>query len=295
MSSPERHLDLDALADVLSGEVSLAGEEHLAGCVQCRTALDDLRAAAAQVTAELAALPAIALPDDIPDRLHDALGTDSTGRDDPAGPDPTAAVPTGSATVTPFPAATPRPATRWLPAAAAAVVLLAGAGYGLSRLGDDTGTSTAASSDAGAEAAGPPLDLTRNSSGADYTDRASLSAAVGDLLEGRRQAQDSAGAPAAPAPTPTEQGAKALAAPEADPLARLRANTALADCLLALLPPDDPAVQPLALDYASFRGTPAMVVVLPGAAANKLDVFVVGPDCSQANDNVLFYTSVDRP
>ena len=69
----------------------------------------------------------------------------------------------------------------------------------------------------------------------------------------------------------------------------------LAAYAVALLPPDDPSVQPLAIDYASFRGQPAMVVVLPGSVADKLDVFVVGPGCSRANDSVLFYTSVDKP
>ncbi|MCU1591491.1 MAG: hypothetical protein JWP11_2747, partial [Frankiales bacterium] len=81
----------------------------------------------------------------------------------------------------------------------------------------------------------------------------------------------------------------------ADPLARLRSNAGLAECLLALLPPDDPSVKPLALDYGSYKGTPAMVVVLPGSAPRKLDVFVVGPGCSRANDSTLFYTSVDKP
>jgi hypothetical protein len=35
--------------------------------------------------------------------------------------------------------------------------------------------------------------------------------------------------------------------------------------------------------------------VLPSALPKKLDVFVVGPSCSQANDSTLFYTSVDKP
>lgn len=284
--SPEQHLDLDALADVLTGEPSLGAEEHVAGCARCRTALSDLRAAQAEVAGALAALAAPAMPADVAGRLHDALRT--------------AAATAGGATttVTPFPRAESRPGrgtngARWLPAAAAAVVLLGGAGFVASRLGGGADGSRAGGSATAAKSA-PELAVERNSSGADYTDRASLAAAVADLLAGKRSGQDSSALSAqAPAGTAQQKATAPTAAP--DPLARLRGKAGLADCLLALLPPDDPSVQPLALDYAAFRRKPAMVVVLPGAAPNKLDIFVVGPACSRANDSVLFYTSVDRP
>jgi hypothetical protein len=291
-SHPERHLDPDELADVLAGEASADAEEHVAGCDRCRTDLADLEAASTQVTADLAALPALGLPADVARRLHAALDDAADGPSDvPVEPTP------GAATVTPFPAADGNPrAARWLAAAAAVVVLLAGGMYAFTQLRGDR-TSPSADTAAGAAKAGSELALARNSSGTDYTDRASLSAALPDLLSGRRQAAGSALAQGAPAPTVAgpQRGANTLAVPAADPLAPLRDNKGLADCLVALLPPDDPSVQPLAIDYASFRGRPAMVVVIPGSVANKLDVFVVGPTCSQANDSVLFYTSVDRP
>ena len=281
--TPDDHLDLDALADVLAGEASLGAEEHVAGCAVCRAELDDLRAAQARVTAELAALTAPTVPGDIAARLLRALADEEA---DPA------TQPTTGTTVTPFPSATARanPA-RWLAAAAAVVVLLVGGLFGISQLHDDSSSSTSASSDAGGTSA-KELALARNSSGTDYTDRASLAAALPALLSGERAADSMVAAPAPAAPQ-KNAGANTFAAP--DPLAPLRETKGLAECLLALLPADDPSVKPLAVDYASFRGQPAMVVVLPGSVANKLDVFVVGPGCSRANDSVLFYTSVDKP
>ena len=291
------HLDLDALADLLADD-SGPGAAHLTNCTDCTVSLAELRTATTGVAAALAELLQPQLPADIQARLNAALATA------PA-----------QAQVTTLPAARPAPARRWLPAAAAVVLLLAGAGYGLSRLGDDKG-STAANSEAGAAATTAGIDVVRNSTGTDYTDRSSLAAAVPQLLAGSAAA-DSAGpkraapfngtapqnaAPPNAAASGAGAGAAAGTAPGTggaaagpDPLARLRDNAGLADCLLALLPPDDPSVRPLALDYGSFKGTPAMVVVLPGAAPSKLDVYVVGAGCSQANDSTLFYTSVDKP
>jgi hypothetical protein len=71
--------------------------------------------------------------------------------------------------------------------------------------------------------------------------------------------------------------------------------TGLASCLAALLPPEEPDLRPLALDYASFGGAPALAVVLPDPDPAKLQVFVVGPGCSQADDGVLRFVRVARP
>jgi hypothetical protein len=220
------------------------------------------------------------------------MAGDDTAGDDVAGD---SAPVTGTATVTTLPPAGGRTAMRWLPAAAAVVLLLAGVGYGITRLGNDDGGATAASGNAAKGGAASTLDLRRSSTGTDYSDRASLAAAVPSLLAGR---DVKAGVTAQTAPAATEAAKDSLpltmAAPDA--LARLRSTEGLAQCLVALLPPDDPSVVPLALDYAMFRGAPAMVVVLPAAdSPAKLDIFVVGPACSPANDSVLFYTSVDKP
>jgi hypothetical protein len=285
VTTPNDHCDLDALADVLADDGPAAAAAHLSGCAECRAALDELRTASARVTAELSALPATPLPRDVAGRLAASLQSESTA---------------GSATVT---ALSPRRqrAMRWLPAAAALAVLLAGVGYGLSQLGGGAEqTSTAGRSSNGAgNVTGPSLDLVRNSTGADYDGRAALAAAVPGLLGGTATAQQDtamqAPAGAAPLNAPASGAPESSAKTAGDPLARLRSDAGLAECLLALLPPEDPSVRPLALDYATFRGAPAMVVVLPGSIAGKLDVFVVGPACSRADDSTLFYTSVDRP
>jgi hypothetical protein len=282
------HLDLDALAD-LAAEPTQDISEHLAGCEQCQEAVEEVRAAQSPVSAALAALPALDLPTDVAADIAGALAAESRA--------------TGTASVTTLPPASEARARRWLPAAAAVLVLLAGAGYGISRLGSSDNASSTSAGAARAKDSAAALNVVRNDSGADYTGRAELAAAVPSLLTGTAAAAQTRSALTAPAPAGatvplTAAGANPSASSSpapTDPLARLRDNAGLADCLLALLPPDDPSVRPLALDYAQFKGSPALVVVLPSALPKKLDVFVVGPGCSQANDSTLFYTSVDKP
>ena len=274
------HLDLDALADVLAGEPVPA---HLAGCAACTAELDELRAADAQVSAALHGLADPPLPAGLAERLDAALAREARG---------------SAAGVTLLPTARNRRAARWLPAAAAAVLVIGGIAYGVTQLGGEQ--QTAGSSASAGKAAATPA-VVRNATGTDYTGRADLAAAVPRLLAGTTL---SVAAPAAPAAgvggSAQSDNAQRTAgsvpgparAAAADPLAGLRADPGLADCLAALLPPEDPSVRPLALDYGEFRGKPAMVVVLPGTRAKSLDVFAVGPGCSRANDSVLFYTSV---
>lgn len=276
------HLDLDELADVLAG-VAPEATEHTTRCAECRAALDDLRVASARVGSALADLPPVTLPADVADRLTAALHGGGTA--------------TGTATVTTLPVhreATARTSGRgaWLGAAAAVAVLLAGAGFVVTRSGSHPSASTAAGGASAKSGSAATLNLVRNSTGNDYTTRQSLAAAVPILLSGK-EAADQVAAPMVKSAPNNAAGANPQAA--TDPLARLRSDAGLADCLLALLPPDDPSVRPLALDYAQYKGTPALVVVLPSAVAGKLDVFVVGPGCSRANDSTLFYTSVTRP
>lgn len=258
------HLDIDALADAVAGEADPAATAHLASCRECRAALDELQEASEQVSAQLRALPPVQVPPDVVPTL----------RTRPADVTTLPTMPTGG--------------SRWqrmLPAAAAVVLLVAGGGYALSRLagsGSDSAGSSSSSAGTAARAAAPTAGFPRSSTGTDYTGRPDLARAVPSLLAGPGAPQAMAGS------------SKAAGTNGADPLARLRAPAGLADCLLALLPPDDPSVRPLALDYASFRGRPALVVVLPAVDADKLDVYVVGPGCSRGNDSTLFYTSVPR-
>jgi len=295
----ENHLDLDALADALAQDDDQA-DQHFAECTECTESLADLRDADQTLSAQLAALDQPTMPDDLAARLEAALQAEP----------PAAPAEENGASVTTLPVSQPAPApTRWLAAAAAAVLVLGGIGVGITQLGgrSDEQSTSANGGAADSTLAAPAPGFVRNDTGNEYGDRAALTAAVPGLVAGTAASQRSGGAAAAaPAPGTADDAGSApapkAAAPEtqsfqvtADPLARLREEPGLKDCLTALLPPDDASVQPLALDYGTFKGAPAMVVVLPSALSRKLDVFIVGPACSQANDSTLFYTSVSAP
>ena len=318
-STGATHLDLDALADLLAGEGTDAQVDHVASCAGCAGRLDELSAADAEVAAVLAALPAPPVPAGLADRLQAALAAEPPLT--PVEPSFPVLAPVagdaparsaGPATVTPFPRAAQRQPRRWVPAVAAAAVLLAGGTLGGAALlsggglgGGDDSSDTAASAGGGNESAADPLaGLAVSETGTDYSAEGTLAGALPSLLSG------GATAAAAPAPPPPEAAApedEALAADSAQPqteqramtsvgLDRLRDPAALASCLQALLPPEDDALRPLALDYASYGGSPALVVVLPATdTADKVDVFVVGPDCAVGNDSTLFFTRLDRP
>lgn len=272
MTPEQQHLDLDELADVLVG---VSDSAHVDGCPACRAGLAELRAADEQVRAQLGALPDPPLPAGLADRLDAALAALAAERP-------------GSVTTLPA-ARPPRSANRWLPAAAAAVLLLGGGAFAFSQTrGGDTADTTSAG-DSAAGAAETTSDLVRNDSGRAYDGRDALVAAVPELLVGSTT-RVMAAPPAADAQAPAPAAAQAQVV---DPLARLRTPEGLAECLLAVLPPDDPSVRPRALDYGTYKGQPAMVLLLPSPLPNKVDAYVLGPGCSRADAQVLFYTVAD--
>jgi hypothetical protein len=271
------HLDLDALADVLA-QPGEALPEHLTGCADCQAALTALETAVGQVGTALTALPQPPVPDDLAGRLDAAVARERRG----AGAAP-------ATTVTPL-AAAPGRRPRWLLVAgglAAAAVLVTG---GLLAHG---GSSTPPTADR-QQATGAAPGIARSSTGNAYAkDGKALAAALPGLLKGDAPAASAdAGATAAEsapkAPAPTRPLASV------DPLAALRTSDALASCLASLSDPSDPGV-PLALDYATFDGQPALVVVLPATKPDKVDVFVVGAGCSAKDAALLFFTRLPRP
>jgi len=310
------HLDLDGLADHLAGEVD-AGL-HLTTCGGCTARLAELEAAEHLVLAALRSIDDPPLPAAVADPLMAAVAAE-----------PPLVEPTATSPAAPAPVPASRGATvvaleerrgrrAWMPAAAAGVVLAAGGllGYAVvsgSQDGDSSESATAGRvGDApAAEARGAFPTL---ASGLDYADPTALTAALPSVLDGSARqdsAQDQpladAQLPGSPLPdtqlpaTPQPAGSvpagdpSALTAPAADPLARLRDPVALADCLAVVLDPADPSQQPLALDYATYRGQPALAVVLPDPDPARLSVFVVGPACSRADDDLQFFTRVTRP
>ena len=270
------HLDLDALADVLADGPAGADATHLASCPACRARLDELAAALPAVSSALAALPAPVPPAGLEERLLAAVA-------DAARP--------GTADVLPMSSRR----TRWLPAlgaVAAAAVLVTG---GILVAQQGTGSRTPNDSAAGAKT------YAVNDSGTDYRGTpASLSAALPRLLAGGAvgtRALDAAAPMAESQKAESRKGASpaaGLSAASPDPLAELRTTAGLARCLASLTDPADEGL-PLALDYASFEGTPALVVVLPSVKAGKVDVMVVPAGCAQADGQVLYFTRLPKP
>ena len=297
----DTHLDLDGLADHLAGETD--ARAHLTTCGGCTARLAELEAAEVMVIAALHSLADPPLPADVADRISAALRAEAP-----------VVTRSAAATVTPLPVARTPQRRSWLPSVAAAAVLVAGGlvGYGVLANGgsDDAATTSApaAGADGRAEAASYPTVA----SGLDYADPAAVAGALSGVLDGSaggissaQQVPDAAAqdAPAASLGTSDPAASQAqpvvsdppvtLAAP--DPLARLREPAGLADCLATLLDPARPDDRPLALDYASYAGAPALAVVLPDADPSKVAVFVVGPACSRADDDLAFFTRLARP
>jgi hypothetical protein len=128
------HLDTDALAEfragLITGRRGVKIAAHLAGCDRC-TALDDQLAG---VSALLASVPAPPMPDSVAQRLDTVLAAEVTRRNYP---ERAQVHRPGESGAHDRPAAKRgfRLATwRVLVPAAAAVVLLAGGGYGLTRI-----------------------------------------------------------------------------------------------------------------------------------------------------------------
>jgi hypothetical protein len=261
------HLDLDTLADVLAGEAS---PEHLQACTSCQARLAELSAALPAVDAALSALP-------LPEPPADLVLTVT------------------AAPLTVLPVLGEHRRVRWLPTlagiAAAAVLVTGGVLYA------HRGTKHPATDLAGAGAA----HYTVSSTGTDYAPdgkalRAQLPVLLGvvapkEATTTQDNTAQSGTALSAPVPSAARMGP---AQTGADPLALLRTTAGLASCLASLTDPSTPGL-PLALDYAQFKNQPALVVVLQADKPDKVDVFVVGPRCAQADAKVLFFTRLPKP
>jgi len=160
VSGQMTHLDTDVLAEFRAGLITRRRgariAAHLAGCDRC-TALDDQLAG---VCSLLAAVPVPAMPDSLAQRLDAVLAAEVAQRGmtqgdqaeradgDGTGESPAPRRPGGDRGF--------RLLTLRVLAPAAAVVLLAAGGYGLSRIGLGSSTESAASTSAGrAEQAAP--------------------------------------------------------------------------------------------------------------------------------------------
>jgi hypothetical protein len=270
------HLDQDDLADVLADEPATGALDHLEKCPLCVASLEQLRASLDLVVAALAALPEPALAEGLAARLDSAIAHERR------------VVSAGTATnIIPLAATRRRNLLPMAGGLAAAAVLVVGAVV-LTSSGGGSGSGSAKSS--GVSAQNPTAGIATSNSGRDYArGGVGLAAQLPTLLNG------AAGPEASQQTDSTLRVPKAaLGAAAADPLAGLRTDAGLARCLVSLTDPEEPGI-PLALDYGSYAGTPALVVVLPSPVKNKVYVYFVGAGCNAKNSQVLFFEKIAKP
>jgi hypothetical protein len=282
------HVNAEALAlcrEGLLGKRRTARiEAHVSRCARC-----------AEVDAGLGALPALLalssvppMPAELTARLSGVIAAEArdTTRDTAATRD------TEPASGGRRPRGRPAVTRKVLAFAAAAVVLVAGGGYLLSRLPSPSSSGSSASSAAGpapaagtaaragANAAAGDGGLTVISSGTDYRP-GQLAAQVAGVLA--RYAIPAAGefAPVPIRPTPTSaaqpsqvQQPSRLAAPPGC-VARIAAG-----------------LHPRMVDEARYNGRAATIIVLPAAAQGPAQVWVVGPACSGSRSDVIAHVAM---
>jgi hypothetical protein len=286
------HLDAETVAvfreDLLPGRKAAQVAAHLAACEQCA----EIDARLAAVTSALAHAPAPPMPASLAARLDAALAAEISAR--AAG----TAAPGAAAVSTTAPGTTAAGTGRvgrtrraaWsrsglplrLATVAAAVVLVAGGGYAITRLVSTSTGGVAASASGtaephsalsrrgapalGPEAAGMAAGLPVVASGTDYRPgqvRAQVSALLKRYPAARRV--PGSGATAAPAATP----------PPGFPQ--------LAGCVRRL----GAGARPRLIDVARYGSRPAAVIVLPVTGTRTLRVLVVGTGCSVRGSDLI--------
>lgn len=281
------HPELAVLAELQADAVepgadAAALRTHVAGCARCQAE----QARLADVHHRLTDLPAPPMPDEVASRVRDALAAEAPqpahrgdGHDHVAG--------------------TPRPPIRerrWWPKpglVAASVVLLLLLGIGASVLAHRSGPSgnSSTADHSSRVTSSPPAQSSGGTllaaSGRDYSP-GTLDGDVRRLLAGQVASPTSTTRPRPDAVTPDRTGGSGAA----DPLARLRQPAALAACVRTLT--GGRPADPLAVDYASYQGRPAVVVVLPGPHAQTVVVYVAPATCGPHHPDFLYYHQTSR-
>jgi hypothetical protein len=298
------HLTAEVLADLdlglLDAESTAHALQHLTHCRPCGELRDDL----ATVTATLAELPPVTMPDAVWERLSAAVAAEPV------------LTPEGAATVIPI--GEVRRRRSWRPGmglvAGAAGVALIGAivvpilnSSSSSDLSGGDGSVTAADRGAPAESGTvPPVAYVASRTGTDYQPEA-LERQATSLVASRSAFTATATLPPETSTEPSpEDTATPSDAPPATPsgtpldsasanvLLKLTAGPAAAQaCLESYL--DAPGIMPLAIDIGTWDGKPAAVIVLPNEFdPTAADVFVIDPDCTGPEDPLFFFTTISR-
>jgi hypothetical protein len=272
------HLDTDVLAEfragLITGRRGARITAHLASCDRC-TALDDQLAG---VSVLLASVPVPALPDRVTLRLDTVLAAEvarrddaERARDDGTVESPAPRQPRGNRGFRPL-------ALRVL-APAAAVVLLAAGGYGLSRAGLGSSSGSTASSAEGAATAASSATSASSAKSANRHANAPAAAPAGItgnivVVTGNKNFSHAGLA---------QQVEAALHAPTPG---TTRASGQLLCCVLRLADG-----QPLQLvESIRYEGRPATLVVARTGAGDT--AWIAASDCSATNRDVLDSTSL---
>ncbi len=288
-----RQVDLDLLADYACGALDgTPAAEQVAALVTTDAGwiamYQALRAAEPMVSGQLSALGATpeVLPADVALRLDEALRT--AGH--PAGAAAAVAGP-GAEVVS---LATRRRRRARVLAAAAAVVGVLGIGTvgAIGLVGQNGGTATSAQQESGAtdlagpSAAGGDAGRTPRDNGLQVPNGKSAPAAFGGLLVSGTDYQ-----PDTLRSLPDRLGlskdslAPELAATVPTELARLTEPGLLRQCLAAVTTRHPGSTQ--VVDFARYQGNPALIILVAGAAGDRL-VVVAGPACGGTGPDERF-------
>ena len=280
------HVNTEALAlcreGLLGKRRTVRIEAHVSRCPRC-----------AEVDAGLGALPALLalttaapMPAELTARLNGVIAAEARTAARTTGA-PRAAEPASGGR---RPRGRPAVTRKVLAFAAAAVVLVAGGGYLLSRLPSPSPSESSASSGA-ASAAGPAAraganaaagdgGLTVISSGTDYRP-GQLAGQVAVVLA--RYPVPAAGQPV---PVPTWAAASSAAQPR--PVQQPSGLAALPGCVARIAA----GLRPRMVDEARYNGHPATIIVLPATAPGPAQVWVVGPACSGSRSDVIAHVAM---
>lgn len=268
MTHPESGTLAEFRAGLVTGRRQASIASHLEACDRCAGLSDQL----GEIPVLLAAAPALAMPDDVARRLDLVLAAEAAKRD------------SSERTVDDSPAhppASPGPRRRWdfrlvtqrILVPAAAVVVLAAGGFGLSRvMGSSPSSSTAAGSQAAPAASAPRSEATSRSgahpaiesprnfpvvnSGINY-----LRATLAQQLEAELQRQ-----------------AHSAAGPQ------VLASGSLKGCVQRVTQGTRPGTLAL-VERARFQGQPAIVIV--AVSGDHDAAWVTAPGCSASSAHVL--------
>jgi hypothetical protein len=294
------HADAETLAafreELLSRRKAARVSAHLAACSRCA----GLDAQLAEVSALLTRSTAPPMPDALTARIEAAIAAEATARAATAADGAVAAGAAGAGTGPHDGAARPsrRPGGHrrsWLAlrvaAVTAAVVVVAGGGYGVAQLlsGNPSPETAAGSGAPGAKHAAP-----------------ARSVPAGLRAPGSQAAAGSSAPAARIVSSGTDYRPSRLKAQVSAALAQFGENTALpapsqanrptasVHQLPACVPHATGGTRPLLVDQARYQGRPATIIVIPGTTPGTLRALVIA-DCTATTSRVLATTTLPRP